>query len=42
MKTIYNLSPQRKVHLDFLRIISILLVIFNHTGNNGFWLFSLR
>ena len=42
MKTIHNDLSHRKVYIDFLRIFSIFLVIFNHTGNNGFWLFSLR
>lgn len=31
----------RKLHLDVLRIIAILLVIYNHTNEKGFFLFSI-
>lgn len=31
-----------KYHIELLRIIAILFVIFNHTGTNGFFLFSIR
>lgn len=27
---------KRKIHIDFIKILAILLVIFNHTGNEGF------
>lgn len=33
-------SKGRKIYFDFLRIISILLVMFNHTGNKGFIRFT--
>ncbi len=33
-------SGRRKIYFDFLRIISILLVMFNHTGNRGFIRFT--
>lgn len=42
MKTIDKNLTDRIVYLDFLRIVLCVLVIFNHTGNNGFWLFSFR
>lgn len=32
--------PKRLLHLDILRLLSIYFVIFNHTGNRGFLLFS--
>jgi len=32
----------RKVYFDALRIIAAFFVIFNHTGTNGFFLFSLK
>lgn len=31
----------RKQHFDFLRIIAIFMVLFNHTGTNGFVLFTI-
>ena len=31
----------RIVYLDLIRIIAILLVLFNHTGDNGFTYFSI-
>ena len=33
-------AADRKVHLDFLRIFSIYLVLFNHTGTSGYMLFT--
>lgn len=33
-------SKGRKIYFDFLRIISIILVMFNHTGNKGFIRFT--
>ena len=29
----------KKIFLEFLRIISIILVLFNHTGRQGFFLY---
>lgn len=29
-------SASRKIHIDFIKILAILLVIFNHTGQDGF------
>lgn len=35
-------KPKRNlIHIEFLRIICIFLVLFNHTGDNGFFLFSV-
>lgn len=34
-------GDKRKIYLDILRIIAIFLVIFNHTGTQGFFLFSV-
>ncbi len=34
--------PQRLLHLDLLRIVAIYLVIFNHTGDRGYLLFTNR
>lgn len=31
---------KRYIHLEAMRIVAIFFVIFNHTGNNGFFLFS--
>ena len=31
----------RKVYLEFLKIIAIYMVLFNHTGSRGFTLFTL-
>lgn len=31
----------RKTHIDFLRIIAIFMVLFNHTGTNGFVLYTI-
>ena len=31
-----NNSTSRKIHVDFIKILAILLVIFNHTGDDGF------
>lgn len=33
-------KEQRKVYIDFLKIISIYMVLYNHTGINGFLLFT--
>ena len=33
---------QRKAHLEFLRFLAILLVIFNHTGEAGYLYFTLK
>lgn len=32
--------PKKKIHLEFLRFLAILLVIFNHTGENGYLYFT--
>jgi len=32
----------RKAHIDLLRILSIILVMFNHTGTSGYMLFTTR
>lgn len=32
---------EKKLHLEFLRIIAIMLVIFNHTGEKGFLLYTI-
>ena len=29
-------DTKRKIHIDFIKILAILLVIFIHTGNEGF------
>ena len=37
-----NIQKARRLqHLDFLRIIAIFMVLFNHTGTNGFVLFTI-
>ena len=33
-------AGKRKIHIDFIRIIAIYMVLFNHTGTNGFLLFT--
>ena len=33
-------SKNTIVHIEFLRILAIFLVLFNHTGTNGFFLFA--
>lgn len=33
--------PKRKTYLDFLRIIAIYMVLFNHTGTKGFTFFTI-
>ncbi|MBR3289562.1 MAG: acyltransferase [Clostridia bacterium] len=35
-------KPQRLVYLDFLKIIAIFLVLFNHTATHGFMLFTVE
>lgn len=37
--SLYNKYSNRKVYIEFIRIIAIILVIFNHTGEKGFKLF---
>ncbi len=32
--------PKKKIHLEFLRFLAILFVIFNHTGEGGYLYFS--
>ena len=32
--------PKRLLHLDLLRLVAILFVIFNHTGDRGYFLFA--
>lgn len=39
VNTAMNKEHGRKVYIDFLKIIAIYLVLFNHTGINGFVLF---
>jgi len=36
------MNTKKEVYLEILRIIAICLVIFNHTGLNGYWLFTQR
>lgn len=36
-----NRRPVRKVYIDFLKIIAIYMVLFNHTNANGFILFTV-
>lgn len=35
-------SGRRKIYIDFLRIIAIYMVLFNHTGTRGFLLFTVE
>ena len=35
-----EISKERKLYLEWMRIIAIFFVIFNHTGSDGFFLFS--
>ena len=37
-----NQSKRRTVYLDFIRIIAIYMVLFTHTGTNGFVLFLVK
>ena len=39
MSYVYK-ENNRKIYIDFLKIFSILLVFFNHTGECGFWYFA--
>ena len=32
----------RRVYIDFLKVIAIYMVLFNHTGVSGFVLFIVR
>ena len=41
MVSISNASSKRKIYLDFLKIIAIYLVLFNHTKQNGWALFTV-
>ena len=34
-------KKSKKVYIEFLRVLAIFFVIFNHTGTDGFFLFSL-
>ncbi len=34
-------AKERKIYLELIRGFSMLLVIFNHTGTRGFFLFSI-
>lgn len=34
-------NEKRKIHFDMIRIFAIILVIFNHTNEKGFFLFSI-
>ena len=36
------MAKKKTVYLELIRILAIFLVIFNHTGTNGFFLFSVR
>ena len=36
-----NNEASRKVYIDFLKIIAIYMVIFNHTGIDGFALYTV-
>lgn len=38
---IHQGSPEKLIYLELLRILSIILVIFNHTGSHGFFLYAL-
>ena len=33
-------ATNRKLHLDILKVLAIFFVMFNHTGTEGFFLFS--
>ncbi len=35
-------GAKRKIHIDFIRIVAIYLVLFNHTGTKGYMLFTIR
>ena len=36
------MENQRHLDIELIRIIACFFVIFNHTGENGFFLFSLQ
>ena len=38
----FEVNTKKEVYLEILRIIAICFVIFNHTGLNGYWLFTQR
>ena len=35
-------TPKRETYIDFLRITAILFVLYNHTENYGFALFTVQ
>ena len=35
------LKSKRKTYIDFLRIVAIYMVLFNHSGKNGMMLFTI-
>jgi surface polysaccharide O-acyltransferase-like enzyme len=37
-----SVKKERKVYLDLIRILAAFCVIFNHTNDNGFFLFAAR
>lgn len=39
-KDVLHVNAKRLPHLDLMRLLAIYLVIFNHTGNRGYMLFS--
>lgn len=38
---IIDLNNKRLLHIDLIKIVSIYMVLFNHTGENGFTLFTV-
>lgn len=38
LRKIFSTPARPKMHLDLLKLLAIFLVLFTHTGNNGFWL----
>lgn len=42
MKHDTAIPASRRVYIDFLKVIAIYLVLFNHTGVSGFVLFTVR
>lgn len=40
-KQIKGTTSRNIIHIEILRIIAVYFVLFNHTGNNGFYLFSI-
>ena len=39
-KSIKTVSKEKLLHIEIIRILAIFLVIFNHTGKNGYFLFA--